>query len=345
MRVSTLAVAAAVASIVSPTGTSAFVQRRPNPSILRQRHAAPLSMVSTESTRSSSSAAAEEELQHHVEVEAVMSGTVLEDGPVMDFGSLKASSRAEVALSTAREQYLANREAATAAGDHTVTSNLMGINEEVVETVGHELGTYCTAQEVQDCAAWLRNGKPQQTTNTAEQWNEETLLEKAYVESGEVTEAFAKTFYLATSLLPTAARRAIWAVYVWCRRTDEIVDAPRAEGDTDMLIDLAAWEHRLHQLWDPAQGNQVVDVLDLPLLDVHLTYPDLDIQPFLDMIRGMLMDIDGLDNIGQERYQTFDELHLYCYRVAGTVGLMSMPIFKTAPGFTELQAKYVSFIV
>eukprot|EP00978_Attheya_sp_CCMP212_P011014 scaffold26910_cov52-Attheya_sp.AAC.3 len=338
MRVSTLAVAAAVASIVSPT--SAFVQRRPNPSIFRQRHAAPLSMVSTEptssSSSSSSSAAAEEELQHHAE--AVMSGTVLEDGPVMDFGSLKASSRAEVALSTAREQYLASKNAATAAGDHTVTSTLMGINEEVVEQVGHELGTYCTAQEVQDCAAWLRNGK-QSNTNTADQCNEETLLEKAYVESGEVTEAFAKTFYLGTRLLPPAAQKAIWAVYVWCRRTDEIVDAPRAEGDTDMLIDLAAWEHRLHQLWDPAQGNQVVDVLDLPLLDVHLTYPDLDIQPFLDMIRGMLMDIDGLDNIGQERYQTFDELHLYCYRVAGTVGLMSMPIFKTAPGFTELQAK------
>jgi phytoene synthase len=86
-------------------------------------------------------------------------------------------------------------------------------------------------------------------------------------------------------------------------------------------------------LW---QFGQVVDVLDLPLLDVRQSYPALEIQPFVDMIRGMLMDIP---NLGQDRYETFDELHLYCYRVAGTVGLMSMPIFGCAPGCTDEQAK------
>ena len=54
------------------------------------------------------------------------------------------------------------------------------------------------------------------------------------------------------------------------------------------------------------------------------------------MIRGMLMDIPEL---GQDRYETFEELHLYCYRVAGTVGLMSMPVFGCAPGFTDEDAK------
>jgi phytoene synthase len=54
------------------------------------------------------------------------------------------------------------------------------------------------------------------------------------------------------------------------------------------------------------------------------------------MIRGMLMDIPGL---GQDRYESFEELHLYCYRVAGTVGLMSMPIFGCANGFTDDDAK------
>ena len=58
--------------------------------------------------------------------------------------------------------------------------------------------------------------------------------------------------------------------------------------------------------------------------------------PFSDMIRGMLMDIPEL---GQERYDTWDELHLYCYRVAGTVGLMSMPVFGCAPGYTDEMAK------
>jgi phytoene synthase len=39
------------------------------------------------------------------------------------------------------------------------------------------------------------------------------------------------------------AKKAIWAVYVWCRRTDEIVDAPR-ESEEEMLRDLSAWEIR-----------------------------------------------------------------------------------------------------
>lgn len=49
----------------------------------------------------------------------------------------------------------------------------------------------------------------------------------------------------------------------------------------------------------------------------------------------MVMDVPG---IGQSRYQTFEELYLYCYRVAGTVGLMTLPIMGTAPGYTEEQA-------
>ena len=40
----------------------------------------------------------------------------------------------------------------------------------------------------------------------------------------------------------------------------------------------------------------------------------------------MVMDVPGL---GQERYQNFDELYLYCYRVAATVGLMTLPILGT----------------
>ena len=54
------------------------------------------------------------------------------------------------------------------------------------------------------------------------------------------------------------------------------------------------------------------------------------------MIRGMLMDVPGL---GQERYESFDELHLYCYRVAGTVGLMSLPVFGCAEGYNDQIAR------
>jgi len=56
------------------------------------------------------------------------------------------------------------------------------------------------------------------------------------------------------------------------------------------------------------------------------------VDSFEDMIKGMVMDID------QNRFETFEELYVYCYRVAGTVGLMTMPIMGTADGYTEEDA-------
>jgi phytoene synthase len=77
-------------------------------------------------------------------------------------------------------------------------------------------------------------------------------------------------------------------------------------------------------------------------LDCRVKYPGLDITPFMDMICGMLMDVP---NLGQDRYELFDELHLYCYRVAGTVGLMSLPVFGCAEGYTDEIARCVSIFL
>jgi 15-cis-phytoene synthase len=48
-------------------------------------------------------------------------------------------------------------------------------------------------------------------------------------------------------------------------------------------------------------------------------------QPFRDMIEGMRLDL------WKSRYGTFDELYLYCYYVAGTVGLMTVPVMGISP--------------
>jgi 15-cis-phytoene synthase len=267
-------------------------------------------------------------------------GKVLEGGQVIDFSAVKGPSHAEQALLRARESFIGSLK------HHHVTfpTAILGINDEVIQEVGHDLGTFADPETVQQCASYLRSMAPaglfekkegiedSKSFTDDEKIKFQELIRKAYEESGEVTGAFAKTFYMGTQLLGEEARRAIWAIYVWCRRTDEIVDAPR-DNEEDMLYDLSAWEVRLENLW---KYGQVEDVFDLCLLDVHVKYPDLSITPFVDMIRGMLMDVPGL---GQERYDNFDELHLYCYRVAGTVGLMSMPIFGCAPGFTAEQAK------
>lgn len=267
-------------------------------------------------------------------------GKVLEGGKVLDFEAVKGSSRAEKALLEARQQVLQR-------GFVASSDEILGINADVINEVGHPLGTFATPEQVQKVATYLRSTAPPgllkdavENSSSPMNFSDEdkamfqTVLVEAYKESGEVTSAFAKTFYMGTMLLPEDAREAIWAIYVWCRRTDEIVDAPR-EDDSEMLLDLSSWEMRLEKLWD---AGVVEDAYDLPLLDVKIKYPDMSITPFMDMIRGMLMDVPDL---GQDRYETFDELHLYCYRVAGTVGLMSLPIFGTAPGITYEQARCV----
>ncbi|GMI33031.1 hypothetical protein TrRE_jg9936, partial [Triparma retinervis] len=204
------------------------------------------------------------------------------------------------------------------------TDGFVGINSEVITAVGRDISSGYASCDVQGCASWIRSGKssshPSSPSYTA-------LLERVYSDSGDITSAFAKTFHLGTQLMQEEKRRSIWAVYVWCRRTDEIVDAPRVEGEgRGMLDELAEWETRLEKLWSE---GEIVDPLDLALLDTKIEYSNLEITPFSDMVMGMLMDVPGL---GQDRYGTFDELHLYCYRVAGTVGLMSTPIFGVERG-------------
>jgi phytoene synthase len=63
-------------------------------------------------------------------------------------------------------------------------------------------------------------------------WKKGGLLTQAYDRCAEVTSEYAKTFYLGTQLMTTEQARAIWAIYVWCRRTDELVDGPNASRIT-----------------------------------------------------------------------------------------------------------------
>ncbi|KKD38718.1 15-cis-phytoene synthase CrtB [Limnoraphis robusta] len=142
-------------------------------------------------------------------------------------------------------------------------------------------------------------------------------LEDSYELCRQITAEYSKTFYMGTQLMPEAKRRAIWAIYVWCRRTDELVDGPMASSTTAETLD--HWEKHLESLF----AGHPIDDEDVALVDTLSQYP-LDIQPFRDMIAGQRMDLY------RSRYETFEELKLYCYRVAGTVGLMSMAVMGVA---------------
>lgn len=114
---------------------------------------------------------------------------------------------------------------------------------------------------------------------------------------------------MASALLPAAVRQDARVIYAWCRRADDAVDfAPEnlAAGAVERLSLELDGVYRGDDLSDPvlAAFQEVVSRRGIP---GH--YPQ-------ELLMGMDMDVRKL------RYETQDDLALYCYRVAGTVGLM-----------------------
>ncbi len=156
------------------------------------------------------------------------------------------------------------------------------------------------------------------------------VLVKSYEECRRITALFSKTFFIGCNLLSPEKRRAVMAIYTWCRRTDDLVDGPRVtQRSASLHTVLQDWRFRLNDIFKRGIAR---DALDLALVDVVSNFPDLTPQPFHDMIAGMRMDVE------QTRFETFDDLYLYCYRVAGTVGLMTLPVIGVAkPGREGLR--------
>ncbi len=156
----------------------------------------------------------------------------------------------------------------------------------------------------------------------------QSSLEQSYELCRQATAYYSKTFYLGTMLMTEQKRRGIWAIYMWCRRTDELVDGPKANSTTSDTLD--EWESNLESLF----AGRPLDKYDVALVDTIEQF-NLDIQPFRDMIDGQRMDLY------RSRYETFEELKLYCYRVAGTVGLMSAQVMGLESFSDRLQAPWV----
>ncbi|KAG0582241.1 hypothetical protein M758_3G044100 [Ceratodon purpureus] len=188
----------------------------------------------------------------------------------------------------------------------------LSAEQKVLEVVAKQ-AAMVDEQQRRSGISTLQDVRPDLTAGSAAE-----LLDEAYVRCGEVCAEYAKTFYLGTKLMTPERQRAIWAIYVWCRRTDELVDGPNASRITPTALD--RWEDRLEDLF----RGQPYDMLDAALADTVTKFP-VDIQPFRDMVDGMRMDLV------KSRYANFDELYLYCYNVAGTVGLMSVPVMGIAP--------------
>ena len=145
-----------------------------------------------------------------------------------------------------------------------------------------------------------------------------TELELAYADCRNITRREAKNFYYAVVTLPQEKRKAIYAAYSFCRQCDDSVDeaaSPEAKLSalTDLQVNLAlAYE-----------GRPATPVF-LALADTADRY-DIPQEYFSEIIRGVESDLV------KTRYQDFDELREYCYRVASVVGLVCLQIFQYPP--------------
>lgn len=122
------------------------------------------------------------------------------------------------------------------------------------------------------------------------------------------------SFYYSFRLLEPARRDAITALYAFCREVDDVVD--ECSDPHVARAKLAWWRGEIEALFAGAPNHPVTRALQ-SAIQRH----DLPQEQFLEIIDGMEMDV----NIN--RYATFKELSLYCYRVAGVVGLLSAQIF------------------
>jgi phytoene synthase len=140
-------------------------------------------------------------------------------------------------------------------------------------------------------------------------------LDDAYTLCANVTREHSKSFYFSTSFLPAEIRRAIRAFYAFCRATDDMVDTPAQPSGAGMR--LAEW--RIQSRMPAAQQRNPILSAWADARD-HYGVPQKYIEELID---GCEMDLRI------HRYETFDALCEYCYRVASTVGLVSMHIIGT----------------
>ena len=126
------------------------------------------------------------------------------------------------------------------------------------------------------------------------------------------------SFYYSFLYLPSEKRRAITALYAFCREVDDIVDECTEESVARMK--LAWWRQEIASVYSAEQGKKPSHPVAKSLVAVIKTI-NLSASQLIEIIDGMEMDLD------YNRYADFSTLQLYCHHVAGVVGQLSAEIF------------------
>jgi phytoene synthase len=148
-------------------------------------------------------------------------------------------------------------------------------------------------------------------------WAGDVALQKAYKQAEKITAEHSKSFHFASGLLPEEKRSAVRALYAFCRTVDDIVDES-ADRERDTQLDY--WR-RMVETGSFRDNDLVAAAWADTITRYHIPR-----HYALQLLDGVARDLF------QTRYHTFEELAMYCYGVASTVGLMSMFIigFRTS---------------
>ena len=128
------------------------------------------------------------------------------------------------------------------------------------------------------------------------------------------------SFYYSFLFLPPERRRAITALYAWCRELDDVADSQGDRGVARRKLDW--WAQEVRDLYAGAPTHPVTRALQPFLAPFGIQRRQL-----MEVIDGMRMDLDDV------RYLDFESLKLYCRRAAGVVGEMAAGIF----GYSDAQ--------
>ncbi len=142
---------------------------------------------------------------------------------------------------------------------------------------------------------------------------------EAYRHCESVTRRQAANFYYGIRLLRGKQRRAMCAVYAFARRVDDIGDGGSEREEKLRRLDAEARALADLQVADP-QADSDSDPVMVALADVHERF-SLPLGALGELIEGVRMDVLGTT------YESFDELLLYCRRVAGSIGRLCLAIF------------------
>lgn len=135
-------------------------------------------------------------------------------------------------------------------------------------------------------------------------------------QSRTITRKSASNLALAFVMLPRARRDAMSVLYAFCREVDDVADDESIPVEK-RRASLAAWRNDIRRAFDGQSPDFAVNrELQQVIAQYRLSYNLFD-----ELIQGVEMDLDI------KRYQTYEDLEQYCYRVASVVGLLSVEIF------------------